>query len=160
MKWLGKIFGKGAGETVSKVMDSVAKLGEGHLGKKELKLELEKLLASDREALHQEITAELGAKERVLVAELSQGDKFTKRARPMVVYTGLGVLILNHVALPWIAHFIPSQDIPVIEIPTEFWIGWSGIVATWSIGRDSCRRGIANKFTQVATGNGTKSLLD
>ncbi len=159
MKWLGKIFGGAAGETVSKVMNSVAKFGEGHLGKKELKLELEKLISADNNRIHDEITAELGAKERVLIAELSQGDKFTKRARPMVVYTGLAVLVLNHVILPWSNHFLTTNDIPAINIPMEFWIGWSGIVATWSIGRDTVRNGIKNKFTQFATGD-KKSMFD
>lgn len=158
MKWLSKIFGSGAGETISKVMDSVSNFGAGHLGKKELKLEIEKLLAIEKEALHKEITAELGAKERVLIAELAQGDKFTKRARPTVVYTGLAVLVINHVILPWIAYLM-GKEIPSIDIPMEFWIGWSGIVATWSIGRDSVRRGIKNKFTQIATGN-KKSMFE
>jgi hypothetical protein len=160
MGWLSKIFSGGAGELVEKAGNLFTKAQENHLGKKELKLELEKLISAENDRIHNEVTAELGAKERVLVAELAQGDAFTKRARPMVVYTGLAVLVLNHVVLPWSNHFFTTNELPTINIPIEFWIGWSGIVATWSIGRDAVRKGIKNKFTQIASGPNAKSIFD
>ena len=44
----------------------------------------------------------VNAQRDVIVAELEQGDKFTKRARPMIVYTGLAVLVFNHALVPFI----------------------------------------------------------
>lgn len=157
MKWLGKIFG--GSDVVEKIGGVVNKFSENHLGKKELTLEIEKILAEDRKALHSEVVAELGAKERVLVAELAQGNTYTKAARPTVVYTGLAVLLINHVILPWTSHFA-GMEIPEIKIPMEFWIGWSGIVATWSIGRDTVRTGARNKFATAVTGDSSKSIFD
>jgi hypothetical protein len=110
--------------------------------------EIQAKLVTDVEATYRK---EIEAKERVLVAELQQGDNFTKRARPTVVYFGLLVLLLNHVVLPWVAHFA-GQAIPAINIPTEFWLGWSGIVATWVIGRTAEKRGSANKVVGLITG--------
>ena len=154
---LSKVFSGGAGELVGKLGGVVERFAAGHLGKKELALEMDKLVAERESDIEQTIRAELSAKESVIVAELAQGDGYTKRARPTVVYAGLAVLAINHVALPWAAHF-SGQAIPVIELPTAFWAGWSGIVVTWSIGRTMERRGSQNGFTKLATGSGALDL--
>lgn len=70
----------------------------------------------------------------VIAAELAQDDAYTKRARPTLVYAGLAVLLLNHVALPWLAYF-SGHAVPSIELPAEFWWGWTGVVGAWAIGR-------------------------
>lgn len=71
----------------------------------------------------------------IIVAELQQDDKYTKRARPTVVYAGLLLLAINNMVLPWVAYFVGKATLPTVEFPPEFWVGWSGIVATWAIGR-------------------------
>ena len=93
------------------------------------------------------------AKRDIIVAELQQGDTYTKRARPTVVYGGLLILTINHIVLPWIA-FFSGMEVPKIEIPAVFWGGWSGIVMTWSIGRSAEKRGMQNKMIGVITGGG------
>ena len=96
--------------------------------------------------MEETIRAELSAKERILVAELNQGDSYTKRARPTVVYAGLVMIAYNYC-------MAPSLGIMRIDLPTEFWAGWSGIVATWSIGRSVEKSGKGNKATKVITGS-------
>ena len=158
MGFLSKILG--SGEVAGKILGTVERFAANHLGKKELKLaetqldtEIRKLLIDRDSEIEETLRAELGAKERVLVAELAQGDNFTKRARPSVVYAGLAFVGINYVAAPLAASMF-SVAPPVLELPTEFWAAWGGIVATWSIGRSAEKRGVSNKFTQLATGSG------
>lgn len=106
-----------------------------------LAIELEKASAVEAEA-----------KKAVLVAELNQGDAYTKRARPTVVYAGLFLALVNHVVLPWIAHFAGSAP-PSIEIPAMFWTAWGGICGTWVIGRTMERRGVQNRMIATITGS-------
>jgi len=83
----------------------------------------------------QEIEAKIvEAKKDVMVAELQQGDNYTKRARPTVVYAGLVALFLNHILLPWVT-FFTGKVLPTIELPTEFWFAWGGVVGVYAFTR-------------------------
>jgi len=73
-------------------------------------------------------------KAEIMVAELKQDDKYTKRARPTIIYMGLIVLVVNNVLLPWISHFIGSAP-PAIAIPAEFWYAWAGVTGVYAFGR-------------------------
>ena len=93
-----------------------------------------------------EVTAELNklgsqlesqvvdAQTKVMVAELQQDDLYTKRARPSVIYIGLGALVLNHILLPWIT-FAFGADVPEIVLPEAFWYAWGGVVGTYAYSR-------------------------
>ena len=108
----------------------------------------------------------------VTVAELKQGDKFTKRARPSVVYGGLLFVLINYILFPLIARisliicgwgaeseaavaqctaYIDTS--PLADLPAEFWYAWGGITGTWSVGRSAERIGINNKVTRAITGS-------
>jgi len=152
---LDTIFG-GVGDLLNPVKDIVDDLHTSDEEKAAAKAKLEALLQKDRMELQQSLRKELEAKERVLVAELQQGDSFTKRARPTVVYAGLAFILFNYVIAPL---FLPDQQ--ALALPTEFWAGWTGIVATWSIGRSFEKRGAASKLVSKVTGSGSRpSLLD
>lgn len=153
MSFLGKIFSLGVGNIVESVSKSFDLSGEKKRG---FKLQLETLLQKRDTELEETIRTELMAKERVLVAELTQGDNFTKRARPSVVYAGLLFAFLNHILMPYIAHF-RGLEIPDIALPLEFWVGWTGIVGTWSIGRTLEKRGKRGRLVSMITGS---KLLD
>ena len=105
------------------------------------------------------IRAELDAKQKILVAELQQGDTYTKRARPTVVYFGLVVIFYNYCLIPTVGLFMAEIPNP-FELPMEFWAAWGGIVATWSIGRSAEKRGSMNRLTSVVTGTKQANLLD
>ena len=95
---------------------------------------------------------ELQAKERILVAELTQGSTYTKAARPTVVYYGLFAIFANYTLIPCLQWAFGSSP-EAFALPTEFWVAWGGIVGTWSIGRSAERRGVRNKAVSLATGN-------
>lgn len=153
--WLTKLVGGSAKDVVVAVGSVIDKLTTTDEEKAAAKLELERLLQQDRLHLEETLRIELSAKERVLVAELTQGDNYTKRARPTVVYAGLGMIFLNYVIAPLIS--TTQMSLP---LPAEFWFAWGGIVSTWSIGRSFEKSGVQNKATSAITGSDKKSLFD
>ena len=147
-----KLFTGGIGTVIEKVGGVV---DEFHLSKEEkarLQLELKSMLLKRENEIDETLRTEMQAQKDTLVAELTQGDVYTKRARPTVVYAGLAIIIINNIILPTIFH-LTGNNIDPFKIPTEFWVGWSGIVATWSIGRTMEKRGAGNKFSRALTGN-------
>ena len=159
MGLISKIFSSGVGDVVGKVGDVVDRFHLSGEEKQRFKLEMEALLQQRDSEIEQTLRSELQAKERILVAELQQGDTYTKRARPTVVYAGLGFTLFNYTIVPVISK-MNGIDISPLELPPEFWYGWSGIVATWSVGRTMEKRGASNPFSRTVTGSQRSSLLD
>ena len=91
------------------------------------------------------------AKKSIIVSEMQQGDNFTKRARPTLVYAGLVFIALVHVIFP-IAAFFTGRPMPQLALPGEFWAAWGGVCSIWVIGRSAEKRGAANKLVNMITG--------
>ena len=157
MSWATKLLGDTAGGLITGLGDVVDKFVTTPDEKQKIMLELEKQVTTKFSELEQTHRAELQAKERVLVAELTQEDKYTKRARPSVVYTGLFVVVCNYVFIPVLTQAFGIVYQP-IELPAGFWGAWGGLVATWTIGRSFEKVGIQSKTTSVITGS--KSILE
>lgn len=102
-------------------------------------------------ALEQRDLARDTIKAEVLKAELSQGDNYTKRARPTVVYAGLAFIGLVHVVFPVLV-FITGRPAPTLSLPGEFWWAWGGVVSVWQIGRSAERMGGATDIIKAVTG--------
>jgi hypothetical protein len=82
------------------------------------------------------------AKAEIMKAELQQDDKFTKRARPWIIYGGLIALGLNHIMLPWAAWIMTAvgattEALPAINLPGEFWLAWGGAAGVYAFRRTS-----------------------
>jgi len=101
------------------------------------------------------------ASKDIIVAEMQQGDAFTKRARPMLVYAGLAFIFLVHVFIPlmvWTALVTGKtlpEGAPTLSLPSEFWYAWTSVVGLWTLGRSAERRGMTNKLIEAITGNKT-----
>lgn len=93
-----------------------------------------------REAVERRETALLGAQQAIMVAELRQGDTYTKRARPTVIYSGLLFIFLVYVVGPLLGVFAGVQ-VPELRLPSEFWWAWSGICGAYVLGRTAEKRG-------------------
>lgn len=158
MSWLTRIFSGSVGGVVEKVGDVVDKFHLSAEEKEGFKLELESLLQKRDSEIEETVRMELQAKERVLVAELTQGDNYTKRARPTVVYAGLAFIFFNYCLVPIIGS-LTGIDFPELELPAGFWAGWTGIVATWSIGRSFEKSGASNRVIRTITGSTNSRLL-
>ena len=160
MTWINKLLGSGAKEVLNGVDSLLGRFKASPQEKQEFRLEMERLLQERDREIEETLRAELGAKERVLVAELQQGDNYTKRARPTVVYAGLVFIFFNYCIVPAV-QTLASVNAKSFDLPTEFWVAWGGIVATWSIGRTAERRGAQNRAVSAITGNPpTSKLLD
>lgn len=104
------------------------------------KLKHEFLMADYREA-----EGEIHAKRDIIVAELQQSDNFTKRARPAVVYTGLGAMVFNYCFIPFFKFVIGviaqlgGSTITItpepFALPPEFWWAWGGVLSVYVVGR-------------------------
>jgi hypothetical protein len=152
MSFISKIFSNTTKGFIEGVGSTIKKFVTTDGDRMAMQLELEDLLQKRDSEIEQTIRTELEAKERIIVAELQQGDIFTKRARPSVVYFGLLVIFYNYCVIPTIQMIKGTPLIP-FNLPTEFWIAWGGIVATWSVGRSAEKRGIRNKTTSFITGS-------
>jgi hypothetical protein len=151
MNWLKKIFTGGIGQAAEQIGNVVADISEKHLGKKELKLELEKILAAQATQQFQAAAVEIQAKERILVAELQQGDNYTKRARPSIIYVGLIGAIVDGIG---------AID---FTMPADFWYIWGGVCSVYVVGRSvqlSKVNGVAGKVAGMITGHKSSLLND
>ena len=133
---------------VTGLIDNLHTSGEE---KAEAKLKLQRLLMEKDAMIEETAREEMRLQKATITAELQQGDLFTKRARPTVVYTGLVVMAINYCLAP-IVFIILDRPLVQIEMPAEFWMAWSGVVSIWSIGRSAERRGAQNKAINVITG--------
>ncbi len=89
---------------------------------------------------------ELETRTRTIEAEMAQGDKFTKRARPSLVYSGLIMFFLEFFIRAIL--IMRGMDMPEGTItPEPFIYGWSGAVSVWMVGRS------AEKITKIKNGN-------
>ena len=110
------------------------------------------------EAFEKREASVLDAQKGIIVAEMQQSDLFTKRARPAIVYFGLAAIGLVHVLLPmtaWVALMWTGQPIdnmPNIELPSQFWMTWGGVCSIWIIGRSVEKRGITGKAVSMIMG--------
>ena len=87
------------------------------------------------------------AKAAVMVAEMNQDDKYTKRGRPTILYGGLLIIFLNHVVFPAAAWFSalfmaqPMPALPNLDLPSEFWWAWGGVCSIYVLGRTNEKTG-------------------
>ena len=119
------------------------KMGDGE--KAQIELQVQELLTTRDNAL-------VESKKAIMVAELNQGDNYTKRARPTLVYAGLFFIFIVHVLFP-IATFFFGKEMPSLSLPEEFWWTWGGVCSAWVIGRSAEKGGAKNKLVGMITGN-------
>ncbi len=149
---IGNLLGFSLEKTVKGVADLAGRFITTDKDRHAFSLEMRRILSKEKGELESSLRAEMNAKKDIIVAELQQGDKVTKWARPSIVYMGLLFIMLDHVIFPWMAVF-SQMPVPNIHLPTDFWVAWGGICATWSIGRSSERIGINNAMTRIITGS-------
>ncbi len=110
--------------------------------------EMEQLTQKRESEIEQTIRAELKAQENILVAELQQGDRYTKRARPTVIYVGLFFILLElfgirHIVLDQLA--LGENALSILQgsdaVFKTFLAAWAGVVGVYAVGRSMEKRG-------------------
>lgn len=122
--------------------------------------ESEKLAAASQIAplIEQRENQIVEAQKEIIVAELSQGDNYTKRARPTIIYAGLSFVFLVHVFFPlleWVA-IIFGRDLsspPSLILPEAFWWTWGSVCGVYALGRSAEKKGISNELVRLITGS-------
>ena len=148
---IASILGGSVGKAVSAIGDTVKKFVTTDGDRMKMQMELEKILQQRDSEIEETIRAELDAKASIIKAEMAQGDNYTKRARPTVVYYGLVIITFDFIAR-FVMHVREISDIPSTLLPEQFWWAWTGLVGTWIIGRSAEKRGVRNKVTSFITG--------
>ena len=165
MSFLSDAISKGTSSLIDSLSDAARKFITTDKDREQFELQAQEIVQKNNAETEKTIRAELSAKERVLQAELNQGDTYTKRARPTVIYGGLAFIFINYVLFPILGRVVSMFGIegidtsPLPNLPTEFWYAWGGICGTWVIGRSLERRGIHNRAVEIVTGNATKTRL-
>jgi hypothetical protein len=113
---------------------------------------LERDAARDN-AMAETLQSELESRARIIEAEMQQGDTYTKRARPTVVYTGLVMFLLEFGIRAWLV--LRGQPMPEDTIiPGALIAGWTTVTGVWAVGRS------AEKIAKTRNGgNGSMSPL-
>jgi hypothetical protein len=160
MGWVGDIIKGASGGVIEGIGNTIKKFVTTDADRMQMQKELEEILQKRDSDIESTIRSELTAKAGVLKMELQQGDNYTKRARPTVVYFGLVIIALDFIARAIMmvsrmkGMLVPEGfELPSTMIPQEFWLAWGGIVSTWVIGRSAEKRGTRNKITSFITGS-------
>lgn len=176
LKKIGDFFAGAGGNVIDTIADTVDRFITNPDEKKEFLLEIKRIeaeqlqsqrkfitemeeLTQKRESeIEETIRKELDAQKSVIIAELEQGDKYTKRARPTVVYVGLVFILLEIFGLRQvILSNLKLDDIQAVidssnEIFKTFLMAWAGVVGVYAVGRSMEKRGMRTSWTSAITG--------
>jgi hypothetical protein len=143
MDFLSGISGAGGLLSAAKSL-----ISEFHLSEEDrikFELEMQKLLSEASSQLQQSFRQELESREKIITAEMASGDKFTRWARPAIVWSGLVFILITNVLLPCYA-FLSGDMIPDLSLDPKFWDAWTVVVSVWAGGRTLEKVGIKNIF--------------
>ncbi|MBE8182530.1 MAG: hypothetical protein HAW61_03275 [Candidatus Portiera sp.] len=107
-----------------------------HLSKQEklqFKERMQSMVLDHQKEVEKTLQEQARSTADIIVAEVKQDDKYTKRARPTVIYVGIILIIWGYVIAPLLNGYYGAGI--VIEIPDFFWHSWAAIVAVYAGGR-------------------------
>jgi hypothetical protein len=157
MEMFKKLFSKGISDVIDSVGNVIDRVSLRKEEKDRIKMEMESNLLKLQAKVEDNFLDELKDRNDLIKAELAQGDNFTKRARPSIIYAGIIFIFLVYILIPllaWIAGTAPDK-MPHIAMPEEFWWAWGTVVGVYGLGRSVEKYGVANKTTNLITGSGS-----
>tara|TARA_B100000029_G_scaffold137614_1_gene132508 strand:+ start:368 stop:823 length:456 start_codon:yes stop_codon:yes gene_type:complete len=119
-----------SGEAFSLVKDVVGKFIGDPDQRHKAEMEVQALAAQREAQLEETLRSRMAMTSDIIKSEMSQGDTFTKRARPMLVYWGMVLVTVDHLASLFIERQLP-------DLPEQFWLAWGGVVSIWIVGRSA-----------------------
>lgn len=160
MSFLKNIFSGSLSGVIDSVGGIIDKLSLSKEEKQEFKLEMQSRLLQMEQELEETYRKELESRADIIKSEMAQGDVFTKRARPSLIYTGLLFIFIVHVLVPVIAFIAgtPADNLPEINLPDEFWWAWGTVVSVYGAGRSAEKMGVTNRATQFLTGSNANKV--
>jgi hypothetical protein len=164
VSFLSNLIGGGAKGIIEGVAEAADRFITTGDEKNKFVVEVEKLVTERMGMMEQSARDTVKARMEVIVAELQHGDEYTKRTRPMIARWGLYTIMWNHAAVPTLGGLVKfalaaagsdiaaAVNVAPIDLPTEFWVAWGGIVGTYAVGRSFEKFGVRNPLTSAATG--------
>src|SRR5210317_1581477 len=104
MSIFSKIFSGGVSDIVDSVGGVIDKFTLSKEEKQQFKLEMQSRLMEMDKELEKTYQTELSMRADIIKSEMAQGDNYTKRARPTIIYGGLVFVFIVYVLLPVIAY--------------------------------------------------------
>jgi hypothetical protein len=156
MSTLSNIFSGSLTGIINSVSGIIDRFTLSKEEKQEFKLEMQSRLMQKEKELEETYRTELESRADIIKSEMAQGDRFTKRARPTIIYGGLIFIFIVYVLVPVIAYMAGASpdDMPGITLPDEFWWAWGTVVSVYGAGRSVEKIGVVNRATQLMTGSG------
>src|SRR5210317_1823513 len=116
MELFKKLFSKGITDVVDSVGNVIDRFTLSKEEKMEFKLEMQSRLMKMENELEETYRTELQTRSDIIKSEMAQGDNYTKRARPTIVYAGLLFIFFVYVLIPVIAYIggTPQTEMPQI----------------------------------------------
>ena len=139
----------GNSDAIIKAVDKLHLSGEE---KESFKLEAQRIASASAQQANALVETMVNSRAEIIKAEMSSGDKWTKRARPMIVYFGLVLITYIHAIIPTLAWAINKAP-PELSLPAEFWLAWGTVVSVYGIGRTAEKLGHVNRITKAITGS-------
>lgn len=158
MNLIGKITNLFTGGLVDTVADVADRFIETDDEKRQFKLQVEQLITNRITEAENTARSIIESRAKVMTAELQQGDNYTKRARPTLIYFGMLMIFLNYLVIPLIQTLKGVAVEPFI-LPVEFWVAWGGAVSVYTIGRSFEKAGASNRLSRAATGNQASDFI-
>ena len=119
--------------------------------KAKLKLQMQALMTQHEKDMMTAYQEEVKSRSDIIKAEMTQEDKFTKRARPMTMYLFLLVIFLNYCAFPALSHFT-GMEMPKFVLPPEAWSVFKIVFSVYAVGRTFEKTDAVSKITSAFKG--------
>lgn len=158
MYFFRNFFGKGITDVVSSVGDVIDRFTLTKEEKQKFKMEMQSQLMKLESELEASYRKELDTRQEIIKSEMAQGDLYTKRARPTIIYAGMLFIFFVYVLVPVIAYVSGANQLPAIELPGEFWWAWGTVVGVYGVGRTAEKMGVTSKLTNLITGSGANNV--
>lgn len=169
--FLTSLFSGGIGPIVKAVSDVADEFIHSGEEKADFVARVEEMVTERMRLMEDSARATVEARMNVIVAELKHGDQYVSHTRPKIARWGLYVVMWNYAVVPTaggLIQFAASTidptvgalvNVGTIELPTQFWVAWGGIVSTYSIGRSFEKFGVNTKATRMLSGSSSPDSI-
>jgi len=139
---------KGVGDLAGGAFKLIDDLHTSDEEKAELKLKMQALMTQHEKDMMTAYQEEVKSRSDIIKAEMSQEDKFTKRARPMTMYMFLLIIAMNYCVFPAVAHFT-GMTMPTFILPPEAWSVFKIVFSVYAVGRTFEKTDAIGKLTKT-----------
>lgn len=158
MGLLSGILGGTVGKIIGEIRGVIDDFHQSDDERDETMLAVEAIVTARLTEAETTLRTEITAKSAIMVAEMNQEDKYTKRARPTIVYAGLVLIFADFIVRVVAFFFVPDLPTPSGFVEVAFLATWGSVCGVYSIGRTAEKRGVVNRTVSAITGAARPAL--